>query len=186
MTATSAPKELKEVKDPGEHREQAQFIASNKPVDRATADCVWVGVFATPGGAVELSNAAKVLDKVSNGAVARAIKSGDIDGKVGNNLLLRDLTGLPTSRALLVGLGKREEFTDKIYGDVIRGAVKSIAGSKGIKRIASFLTDVPVKAKTGERSGTWRVTAHVTCIREAGYRFERFKTKSSTPTSPNR
>ena len=177
MTAPSAPKDIKEPKDPGEHREPAQFIASNKPVDRATADCVWVGIFATGTGAVELSNAAKVLDKVSNGAVARAIKAGDIDGKAGNNLLLRDLTGLPSPRALLVGLGKRDDLNEKVFCDAIRGAMKSIAGSKGIKRIASFLTDVPVKAKSGERSGTWRVTAHVTCVREAGYRFERFKTK---------
>ena len=177
MTAPTAPKDLKETKDPGEHREPVQFIASNKPVDRATADCVWVGVFATTTGAVELSNAAKVLDKVSNGAVARAIKAGDIDGKAGNNLLLRDLTGIPSPRALLVGLGKREELTEKVFCDAIRSAMKSVSSSKGIKRIASFLTDVPVKAKTGERSGNWRVTAHVTTVRESGYKFERFKTK---------
>ncbi len=177
MTAPVAPKELREVKDPGEHREAAQFIASNKPVDRATADCVWVGVFATATGAVERSNAAKVLDKVSNGAVARAIKAGDIDGKLGNNLLLRDLTGIPSPRALLVGLGKRDDLNEKIYIDAIRGAVKSVSSSKGIKRIASFLTDVPVKASSGERSGSWRVTTHVTAIRECGYRFDRFKTK---------
>ena len=177
MTAAAAPKDIKEAKDPGETREVAQFIASNKPVDRATADCVWVGVFATSAGAVELSNAAKVLDKVTNGAVARAIKAGDIDGKVGNNLLLRDLTGMPSPRALLVGLGRREDLNEKVFGDAIRAAVKSVSGSKGIKRIASFLTDVPVKAKSGERSGAWRVTAHVATVRECGYRFERFKTK---------
>jgi leucyl aminopeptidase len=177
MTAAAAPKDIKEAKDPGETREVAQFIASNKPVDRATADCVWVGVFATSTGAVELSNAAKVLDKVTNGAVARAIKAGDIDGKVGNNLLLRDLTGMPSPRGLLVGLGKREDLNEKIFGDALRAAVKSVSGSKGIKRIASFLTDVPVKSKSGERSGAWRVTTHVTTLRECGYRFERFKTK---------
>ncbi len=154
MTAPAAPKDIKEPKDPGEHREPAQFIASNKPVDRATADCVWVGIFATGTGAVELSNAAKVLDKVSNGAVARAIKAGDIDGKAGNNLLLRDLTGLPSPRALLVGLGKRDDLNEKVFCDAIRGAMKSIAGSKGIKRIASLLTDVPVKANCGEHSAT--------------------------------
>jgi len=69
----------------------------------------------------------------------------------------------------------------------IRSASKAIAGSKGIKRIASFLTELPVKGKSGERSGTWRVTAHVTAIREAGYRFERFKTKkegASGETAP--
>jgi len=183
MTTAAAPKDIKEAKDPGETREVAQFIASNKPVDRATADCVWVGVFATSSGAVELSNAAKVLDKVTNGAVARAIKAGDIDGKVGNNLLLRDLTGMPSPRALLVGLGRREDLNEKVFGDAIRAAVKSVSGSKGIKRIASFLTDVPVKAKSGERSGAWRVTAHVTYVRECGYRFERFKTKKDDSTA---
>ena len=64
MTVTASSKDQKEVKDPGEHREAPQFIASNKPVDRAAADCVWIGVFATSTGAVELSNAAKVLDTI--------------------------------------------------------------------------------------------------------------------------
>lgn len=183
MTATAAPKDIKDAKDPGEAREAAQFIASNKPVDRATADCVWVGVFAGANNSIELTNAAKVLDKVSNGAVSRAIKAGDVDGKAGNNLLLRDLAGLPSARALLVGLGKREEFNDKAYADAIRNACKSVASSKGIKRIASFLTELTVKGKTGERSGNWRVTTHVLAVREVGYRFERFKTKKDGEAS---
>jgi leucyl aminopeptidase len=183
MIATAASKETKEIKDPGELRAPAQFIASNKPVDRAAADCVWVGVFAGANNTVELSNAAKVLDKVSGGAVTRAIKAGDIDGKAGNHLLLRDLSGLPSPRALLVGMGKREDFNEKAYVESIRSAVKFTSGSKGIKRIASFLTELPVKGKSGERSGTWRVTAHVTAIREAGYKFERFKTKKDSASA---
>jgi leucyl aminopeptidase len=193
MTATT-PKDLREIKDPGEARHTPEFIASNKPVDRAAADCVWVGVCATAGGAVELTNAAKVLDKVTSGAVARAIKAGDIDGKTGNNLLLRDLSGLPSSRALLVGLGKREDLNEKVFYEAVRSAAKSAVASKGIKKIASFLTDVPVKSKSGERSGEWRVNAHIQAVREAGYRFERFKTrkdgqdtaagKTKTPKAP--
>jgi len=155
MIATAASKDIKEIKDPGEVRAPAQFIASNKPVDRASADCVWLGVFAAPNGAVEISNAAKVLDKVSGGAVTRAIKAGDIDGKAGQTLLLRDLTGLPSPRALLIGLGKRDEFNEKAFIEAIRNGAKAIGGC----------------------SGTWRVTAHVTAIREAAYKFERFKTK---------
>ncbi len=177
MIATAASKDIKEIKDPGEVRAPAQFLASNKPVDRASADCVWLGVFAAANGAVEISNAAKVLDKVSGGAVTRAIKAGDIDGKAGQTLLLRDLTGLPSPRALLIGLGKRDEFNEKAFIEAIRNGVKAISGSKGIKRVASFLTELPVKGAGGERSGTWRVTAHVTAIREAAYKFERFKTK---------
>jgi len=183
MIATASAKDTKEVKDPGEVRAYAQFLASNKPVDRAAADCVWIGVFATATGAVELSNAGKVLDKVSGGTVSRAIKAGDIDGKSGSFLLLRDLTGLPTPRALLIGLGKREDFNDKAYCEAVRAATRTSVQSKGIKRIASFLTELPVKGKSNERSGSWRITSHVTAVREAGYRFERFKTKKDDQTA---
>ena len=47
MTASSSSKDLKETKDPGEVRESIQFVASNKPVDRANVDCVWLGLYAT-------------------------------------------------------------------------------------------------------------------------------------------
>ncbi|MEY4725056.1 MAG: hypothetical protein RL043_1205 [Pseudomonadota bacterium] len=172
MTASSSSKDLKEIKDPGEVRESIQFIASNKPVDRANVDCVWLGLYATAAG-VELSMAARVADKVTGGAIAKVLKAGDFDAKAGSSLLLRDLKGLPATRLLLVGLGKKEAFLEKQYVEAVRAATKAMQSLKGVKRVASFLTEQSV----GTRDGQWRMQAHILAVREATYRFDRFKTK---------
>jgi leucyl aminopeptidase len=171
MTVASS---MKEVKDPGEARESIEFIASNKPVDRAGADCAWVALFATPNG-VELTMPARVVDKVSNGALARLLKAGDFDAKAGTTLLLRDLDGLASTRVLLVGLGKKEALTEKVFADAVKSATKAMVSLKGVKRVSSYLTEVAV----GSRDGSWRVQTHVLACREALYRFDRFKSKAS-------
>ncbi|MGA1228925.1 MAG: M17 family peptidase N-terminal domain-containing protein, partial [Burkholderiaceae bacterium] len=139
---------MKEVKDPGEARESIEFIASNKPVDRAGADCAWVALFATPNG-VELTMPARVVDKVSNGALARLLKAGDFDAKAGTTLLLRDLDGLASTRVLLVGLGKKEAVTEKVFADAVKSATKAMASLKGVKRVSSYLTEVAVGSRDG-------------------------------------
>lgn len=173
MTATSSSKEIREVKDPGETREAIEFLASNKPVDRASADTVWVGLYSTASG-VELTNPARVIDKVSNGALTRLLKAGDFEAKSGTTFLLRDLEGLPSSRVLLVGLGKKDNFNEKTYAEAVKAATRAMVPLKGVKRVASFLSELPV----GTRDGAWRVQTHVTACREALYRFDRFKTRS--------
>ena len=76
MTTTSATtntlKDPSSLRDPGEVRDQISFIASNKPVDRASSDCVWIGLFSTDKG-VELSGAAKILDKAINGVITKLL-----------------------------------------------------------------------------------------------------------------
>ncbi|NBV88798.1 MAG: hypothetical protein EBR88_04690, partial [Betaproteobacteria bacterium] len=175
MTATATPrepKETKDLKDPGETREPLDFTASNKPVDRSNADCAWVGVYATSAGA-ELSPSARVVDKVSDGAIAKLLKAGDFDAKLGNCFLVRDLPGLGVSRVLLVGLGKKEAFKEKSFSDAVRAATKAMAGLKGVKRVSTYLTELTIEGTDGE----WRAQTHVLAMREALYRFERFKTR---------
>lgn len=175
MTATSTPKdskETKDLKDPGEARESLDFSASNKPVDRSNADCVWVGVYATAAGA-ELSPSARVVDKVTDGAIAKLLKAGDFDAKLGGCSLVRDLPGLGVSRVLLVGLGKKEAFKEKAYAEAVRAATKAMVGLKGVRRVSSYLTELAMDTQDGE----WRAQTHVLAMREALYRFERFKTR---------
>jgi leucyl aminopeptidase len=172
MTAATQSKETKEIRIPSEHKVEIVFTASNKPVDRAQADCAWVGLFSTPAG-VELTMPVRVIDKVSGGAIARLLKAGDFDAKPGSTLLLRDLQGIPTTRILLVGCGPKEAFSEKVYTDAIRAATKAMHGLKGVKRVSSYLTELSV----GERSGEWKLQAHVLACREVMYRFDRFKTR---------
>jgi len=172
MTVVTQTKETKEIRIPVEHKTEISFTASNKPVDRAQADCAWVGLFSTAAG-VELTMPVRVIDKVSGGAIARLLKAGDFDAKAGSTLLLRDLQGIPSSRVLLVGCGPKEGFTEKVYADAVRAATKAMAGLKGVKRVSSYLTELAV----GDRSGEWKLQTHVLACREVLYRFERFKTR---------
>jgi len=172
MTVVTQNKETKEIRIPVEHKTEISFTASNKPVDRAQADCAWVGLFSTAAG-VELTMPVRVIDKVSGGAIARLLKAGDFDAKAGSTLLLRDLQGIPSSRVLLVGCGPKEGFTEKVYADAVRAATKAMAGLKGVKRVSSYLTELAV----GDRSGEWKLQTHVLACREVLYRFERFKTR---------
>ncbi|NBT34602.1 MAG: leucyl aminopeptidase [Betaproteobacteria bacterium] len=173
MTAiTKESREAREPKDPGEVREPPNFVASNKPVDRASADCAWIPLFSTPAG-VELTASARVVDKVSNGALAKILKAGDFDAKQGSTYLMRDVAGLPVSRVLLVGCGKREAFSEKAYAEVVRAATRAMTPLKGVKRVASYLSELA----PGSSDGAWRLQMHVVACREVLYRFDRFKTR---------
>ena len=70
------------------------------------ADAVVVGVHAEG----ELTATAKALDTAAGGALKAAVKSGDMTGKRGSQLLLRGLKGVAAPRVLLVGLGGKDDF----------------------------------------------------------------------------
>ena len=76
---TATTKDTKDVskdsKIPAEQRPELVVTASNKPVDRAQADCAWVALFSTAAG-VELTMPARVVDKASGGAIAKLLKAG--------------------------------------------------------------------------------------------------------------
>ncbi len=167
---TNSLKDPSSMRDPGEVREQISFIASNKPVDRSSSDCVWIGLFSTDKG-VELSGAAKILDKSSNGVITKIIKSGDFSAKNGNTYLIRDINGIPSLRALLVGCGKKDSFSPKSYSEAVKAATRKMKNLKGVKKVASFLTELSVQ----DKSGSWRLHTHLISVREALYSFDRFK-----------
>ena len=74
------------------------------------ADCVAVGVFDEGG----LTPSARRIDGITRGALRAALASGDISGARGTSLLLRAVPGVASSRVLLVGLGKPDEFGDRV------------------------------------------------------------------------
>ena len=75
------------------------FVKSGNP-EKQRVGCVIVGIFDRR----KPTDAAAVLDRVSGGAIATALRRGDMDGKVGQSLILHGLTGMFCDRVLLVGL----------------------------------------------------------------------------------
>lgn len=88
------------------------FLSLTGPAKQRT-DCAIVGVYDKG----TLSAAAEELDQRIGGRIARLVKRGDLRGKLGDLVLLADLTGAPAERVIVVGLGGRNGFKRKQYRD---------------------------------------------------------------------
>ncbi len=100
------------------------------------------------------------------------LATGDMEGKAGTTLLLRNIPSLPGERLLLVGLGKEKEFREKEYGAAVRTAIKALRDT-GASDAVIHLTRIAVK----KRSAAWRVRQAATIASETLYRFDQFKSK---------
>lgn len=121
-----------------------EFSIINGNPEKLRTDCVIVGVFeGEKSEDAKLSNAAKNLDAASNKAISVTLKSGDMDGKLNNTLVLHQLSGVATARVVLVGLGKQAEFTEKQYRQAVRASVKALP--KGVTSASFCLAETAIK-----------------------------------------
>jgi leucyl aminopeptidase len=130
--------------------------------------CVVVGIFDSR----KLTEAAKVIDKTSDGYIKAILTQGDMDGKVNTTLLLHNVPGMLCKRVLLVGLGKDKEFGDKAFLTAIH-AVFNAFQKTGITDAAIFLTDIPVL----ERSVEWQTKQIALIATGSDYQFNQLKSK---------
>ncbi len=142
-------------------------IKSDNPA-KYQGDCIVVGVFEFR----KLTEAAKVLDEAGKGHLCRILDQGDMDGRANTTLLLHGISGIDSKRVLLIGLGKKEEFGEKVFLSAVRTAFKALQ-STGAKDASLYLTELPVKG----RDVVWNVLQIVILSEESAYRFDRLKSK---------
>jgi leucyl aminopeptidase len=141
---------------------------SDNSLLNAKSDCIVIGVFE----AQALSGAAQSLDAATKGLIARLVKGGDMDGKIGSAQMLHEVPGIGAARVLLIGLGKHDALTAKAYGDAARTAWRSLLAS----RVAS-VTWTLAQASVNQRGADWTARATVLALRELTYRFTQMKSK---------
>ncbi len=158
---------------PSETRENAvEFSIKTLAPERAKTGCLVLGVH--PGGA--LTRAARLADRAARGALRSALALGDLTGKPGSTLLLRELPGLAAQRVLLVGLGERKELGEQPFRDAVRGAANALR-ELGAKDATLYLGEL----KAARRSQAWGLRQLVLGLREAFYRFDQLKTQKKPP-----
>ena len=135
-------------------------------VTAAKTGTLVVGVFENR----KLTPAAQALDKM--GAIASALKSGDITGKPGSTLLLRGLTGVAAERVLLVGLGADEEIADKSFSSATQAAVRALTTVGANDALVALPLD-----KIKGRDTAWAIRALVLAARDNNYRSDAMKSK---------
>jgi leucyl aminopeptidase len=143
--------------------------------DKQRTDCLILPVFE----AGKLPESTLKVDKLSQGQISAVIKLGDIEGKLGQALLLHKPAGLNCERILLIGCGKESEFGDKSFREVIQ-KIPATLNSTGTRDAICYLTELTVHG----HDTAWKVQQTVVLILSAMYKFNEYKSAAeSKPTA---
>ena len=143
-----------------------EFSAKIVTLSTQASDCLVV----TVSQPRKLSASAHQIDTASSGYLSALLQAGDMEGRVGQTLLLRKVAGIAAERVLLVGTGKDEEMNEQLFSRVV-GAMVSSLGNCGAKNALACLGDIRV----GERPADWNLRQATILVNSALYRFEQMK-----------
>ena len=146
-----------------------EFSVKSGAPEKQRSSCLIVGVFE----ARKLSDAAETIDKVSDGHLSAITRRGDMEGELGDTLLIHGVPNIQAERVLLVGLGKEREFDLNALNKATTAAVKALH-YRGTTECVSHLTEIDIKGVDFEQI----LRQSVLAIDAAVYRFDQFK---STP-----
>jgi leucyl aminopeptidase len=130
--------------------------------------CIVVAVFENK----KLSAAATQLNK--KGVIDAALKSGDITGKVGSALLLRQITDISAERVLLVGLGEDPaKVSEKSLTTALQTAARQLQ-NLGAGDVTLLLPNAD------GRDLAWTIRQAVIAFRETIFRTDTHKSKKDS------
>jgi leucyl aminopeptidase len=152
-------------------RIKMEFSIKSAAPEKLRTDCLLVGIYEGK----KLTDLAKALDAVSDKAISAALKSGDMEGKAGSTLMLRQVAGVTASRVLLVGLGKADEANLKSLRNSARAAVKVLPA--GVENIATDFAGLSIKKTTVQQ----KAAAVAEVVLDAIYKVNAVKAKSIEP-----
>lgn len=144
---------------------QAKLTALSQPTE-----CIVIGVYENN----EFSKSFNEIDLATKGYLSGLIKSGEITGKLGQTLLLRDLNGIAAKRLLIIGCGKKGELNERQYKQLIQNLLKSLKETN-VREVVSYLTEVELK----NRDLYWNIRFAIETIEHTLYQFDQFKSKKS-------
>ncbi len=151
-------------------------IKSGHPEKQRTA-CVVVGVYEPR----RMSEMARQIDEASGGYLSTMLRRGDLEGKLGQTLLLHRVDGVLADRVLLVGCGRERELGDAQYREIIEKTIETL-NDMGAMEAVCYLTEMNVRG----RDTYWRIRLAVEATNNKLYRFEQLKTKKDVTRRPLR
>lgn len=143
-------------------------IKSGNP-EKQRAACVVVGIFESH----RLSTAATAIDAASKKYLSNILKRGDMDGKIGQSLLLHNVPGTSSSRLLLVGCGKEKGLDGSRYRRIVASAINKLKLT-GATEAVSYLSELSVK----NRDDYWKLRQFVEISQSVSYEFKQLKSKN--------
>jgi len=103
-----------------------RFEAFSRKAAEQRSDCLVIGAFER----AELGLQGSAVDRATRGRVRALLARGDFSGRAGESLLLTDLTGLASTRLLLVGLGNKAQFNRRAWRRGMQGALAALTRTR--------------------------------------------------------
>ncbi|VAX77174.1 Cytosol aminopeptidase [Serratia symbiotica] len=144
-----------------------EFSVKNGSPEEQRSACIIVGVFEPR----RLSSIAEQLDKISNGYISALLRRGELEGKVGQALLLHHIPNILSERILLIGCGKEHELEERQYKQLIQKTINTLNDTGSMEAVC-FLTALQIKGK----NSYWNVRQAVETTKETLYTFDQLKT----------
>ena len=151
-------------------------VKSGNPEKQRIA-CVVIPVFASR----KLSASARIIDKVSDGYISNLVRRGEMEGDLGNTLLLHNVENTLCDRILLIGCGKEKEIDFNTFYKINSTMVETLKNT-GATEIASYLTEIQVRQK----NINWIVQHSILAIEQALYYFNLLISKTRETRRPLR
>jgi leucyl aminopeptidase len=122
----------------------------------------------------QLSGATKEFDRAARGTIAKLIRAGDVPPRLGACTLVHRTQGTAAARWLLVGCGKRADFSAKRLSTALGSAINTLRAG-GTKEATSYLGyDTKLPAADVARHS-------VETARASLYRFDELKSRTDPP-----
>jgi leucyl aminopeptidase len=123
----------------------------------------------------KLHGATKDFDRAARGAIAKLVRAGDTPARLGSCTLVHRTQGTAAARWLLVGCGKRADFSPKRLTTALGAAINALRSS-ATKEATSFLG----YGTSLEPAEAARYS--VEAARATVYRFDELKSKTDPPS----
>lgn len=145
-----------------------EFAVKVTPPENMKTGCLVVPVF----DGAKLGKHGAALDKACGGGLRALLAMGDIEGNVGDAVLLPAPEDLAAKRVLLLGVGKAGEMNEGSARKVLQKAF-AVAKSSKSSDICFLIEDVVVKG----RDMSWAIRQSCELGAAATYTFNQFKSK---------
>ncbi|MDN5873333.1 MAG: leucyl aminopeptidase [Sinobacteraceae bacterium] len=140
-----------------------QYFAKSGNPDKQRVACVVVGVFERRSATPE----AQIIDRLSGGLIGSIMRRGDMDGKLGETLIVHQVPGIFADRVMLVGLGRERNLDDAAYRRIQCAAAKRLKETGSIDAV-NYLSHLNIKG----RDYGWNIQQAVLATEDVFYRYD--------------
>ena len=154
-----------------------EYLVKRSAITSEKSACAIVAVFANK----RLSEEAQQLDKLYGGILSSATRGGDINGNLGETLLLHTLKNSIHKRILLVGCGKAKELDILKYRKILNACINALK-STGSPEAISTLTTLDIN----NHSTQSLTRMHILLAEDIYYKYDQTLSKKKTPSKLKR